>query len=177
MKNAHISFAVPGLMYEELRPITRAEYCRLFESGSSGDAGEALLGLAWHEIDTFWAEQQYSAAGQWPRRGRRAATTEPRAPCAAAKHSEPLNPAPEIGVTDLTIHANTFAGGWNWGMHFTTRGNPVHMLTVYSNVFRGMTGKTIDTENRPNASTKECALRDCNFPASRTTACARRSAC
>jgi hypothetical protein len=27
------------------------------------------------------------------------------------------------GFTDLTIYNNTFAGGWNWGMHFTTEGN------------------------------------------------------
>jgi len=48
------------------------------------------------------------------------------------------------GFTDLTIYNNTFAGGWNWGMHFTTEGNPVRGLTVHNNAFRGMTGLNVE---------------------------------
>jgi hypothetical protein len=67
------------------------------------------------------------------------------------------------GFTDLTIYNNTFAGGWNWGMHFTTEGNPVRGLTVYNNAFRGMTGLNVDTEGGSNGSTNAWRLLDYNF--------------
>jgi hypothetical protein len=67
------------------------------------------------------------------------------------------------GFTDLTIYNNTFAGGWNWGMHFTTEGNPVRGLTVYNNAFRGMTGLNVDTEGGSNGRTNAWTLLDYNF--------------
>jgi len=77
------------------------------------------------------------------------------------------------GLTDLTIYNNTFAGGWNWRMHFTTEGNPVRGLAVYNNAFRGMTGLNVDTEGGSNVSTNAWTLLDYNFYGKRTTACAR----
>jgi hypothetical protein len=67
------------------------------------------------------------------------------------------------GFTDLTLYNNTFAGGWNWGMHFSTEGTPVRGLTVYNNAFLGMTGLNIDTEGGLNASTNAWTLLDYNF--------------
>jgi hypothetical protein len=66
------------------------------------------------------------------------------------------------GINDLTIYNNTFAGGWNWGMHFTTEGNPVRGLTVYNNAFRGMTGMNVDTEGGSNSGTSAWRLLDYN---------------
>jgi len=50
------------MIYEDLRPITREEYERLFRLGPAEEAGEALLRLAWHEAETSSAERECVAA-------------------------------------------------------------------------------------------------------------------
>lgn len=46
------------MIYEDLRPITREEYERVFRAGSPEEAVEALLRLAWHEAEPAWAERE-----------------------------------------------------------------------------------------------------------------------
>jgi len=79
------------VIHEDLPPITKDEYRRLFESASPEHAGEALLRLAWHERDTFWAEQQCVAALEDERlEVRRAAATSLGH---LARRQRTLNPA------------------------------------------------------------------------------------
>lgn len=66
--------------------------------------------------------------------------------------------------TDLTIYNNTFAGGWQWGMHFTNSTHPAQGLRVYNNAFRGtFAGLNIDTEGGSNVTTNAWTLLDYNF--------------